>query len=797
MVSLLRVSHVQGAFRCPKMTLVAGEHKEEGHAAVVLKYLQKMGFRQTERLFKEEAHAAGVETLAFELRNEQDSSISNYLLFPQNAQQAGAANGGVPPAAAGPAGTPSAGLDHTAYGGAYEGLRRWIHNSLDAFRDEFMPILYPIAVHCILDMVSKGALSDARAFIAKFGSDHELEHGDELLRISSLTDASQVKENSLATAFRSTKYNVSMSAYSFQLLMGFLQDSSLIADSGNVLLLKIINQFINIRVLVNRPLPRALGAGSSGNVRDLGEDGPVTGLVGKFPGKHAAAGDKGASTSGAAGGSAKGAANDDDISFVNKEKISWGVHAVDPAVEAALHSRSKIESRLNEVLHGPLAHLKRSLLYSSLAAPQQSAGAGSKGAVAIPHPPPTAAETNAEIDRLRNLARRAALSSSGLPSICFYTLQNTRGHVTSVEFSPMSTLMATGNAESFIDVWSLNHEPLRALRASTDLASIDLTDFDSLEPMREAEGSLTKRLIGHCGPVYATRFLNPDGDRFLISVSQDASARLWSLDTFTCVAIYKSHTYPIWDVDVAPLGAGPYFVTASADRTARLWSTDRSQPLRVFAGHLSDVECVRFHPNANYIVTGSADKTIRMWDIQSGGCVRIFTGHTRAISALKISPDGRILVSADRSGLVKAWDIAEGRLIRNCRASKGTSEAPLHPAMTLAAHGSFSAGGSGNGSGANSEIHAVGKGSPIYTLDFDRDGRILATGGADQVVRLWDFGKITSASSAPGVNLALLAPIEEHLGLLASYPTKSTPIQKVQFTYRNVLLASGPFTPDA
>lgn len=34
---------------------------------------------------------------------------------------------------------------------------------------------------------------------------------------------------------------------------------------------------------------------------------------------------------------------------------------------------------------------------------------------------------------------------------------------------------------------------------------------------------------------------------------------------------------------------GHYFASASHDRTARLWSTDQPQPLRIFAGHVSDV----------------------------------------------------------------------------------------------------------------------------------------------------------------------------------------------------------------
>lgn len=36
--------------------------------------------------------------------------------------------------------------------------------------------------------------------------------------------------------------------------------------------------------------------------------------------------------------------------------------------------------------------------------------------------------------------------------------------------------------------------------------------------------------------------------------------------------------------------AGHYFASSSHDRTARIWCMDRIQPLRIMAGHLSDVD---------------------------------------------------------------------------------------------------------------------------------------------------------------------------------------------------------------
>jgi len=77
------------------------------------------------------------------------------------------------------------------------------------------------------------------------------------------------------------------------------------------------------------------------------------------------------------------------------------------------------------------------------------------------------------------------------------------------------------------------------------------------------------------------------------------TARLWSLETFSNLVVYKGHTYPVWDCDFSPFSF--YFATASHDRTARLWSSEHITPLRIFAGHMSDVDVcpaaclLRFH----------------------------------------------------------------------------------------------------------------------------------------------------------------------------------------------------------
>lgn len=104
--------------------------------------------------------------------------------------------------------------------------------------------------------------------------------------------------------------------------------------------------------------------------------------------------------------------------------------------------------------------------------------------------------------------------------------------------------------------------------------------------MDERSGEISRSLFGHSGPVYSVSFA-PDRT-LLLSCSEDSTIRLWSLQIWTCLVIYKGHMLPVWDVKFSPLGY--YFASCGNDRTARLWATDHYQPLRIFTGHFSDVD---------------------------------------------------------------------------------------------------------------------------------------------------------------------------------------------------------------
>lgn len=368
-----------------------------------------------------------------------------------------------------------------------------------------------------------------------------------------------------------------------------------------------------------------------------------------------------------------------------------------------------------------------------------------EGTSNIPMPPVNEKTVLELVENLRDLVSRTSLNPT-LPSCCFYTWHNTWDSLTCSSISKNYEIVAGGFSDSVVRVCSLTKENLKSVTPRAGMTAEDISQLtmEQIMVMKEKEGSATKKLVGHSGPVYGTSFSNDD--RFLLSCSEDQTVRLWSLDTFTSLCCYRGHGYPVWDVDFGPEGV--YFATSSHDRTARLWSCEHIYPLRVFAGHFSDVETVKFHPNSCYLATGSSDKTVRLWDLAQGNCVRVFSGNN-PVQTLCFSPDGTKLATADDK-YVHLWDIASGEQLKKFSGHK----------------------------------------SLVTSLCFSAEGSILASGSLDCTIRLWDVLKQQE------LELERKRKKKSLDDLLLTLNTKRTPVFNVQFTRRNLLLGTGPFCPE-
>ncbi|CAH1758424.1 21207_t:CDS:10 [Entrophospora sp. SA101] len=493
--------------------------------------------------------------------------------------------------------------DPDIYKEQYSKLRKLIESSLDKFKGELQRALWPLFVHFYFDLVSKEF----------FKQDHEI-HLIEINKMTDITLPQHIQENEFAQNFRSKKYPVPMSKFSYEI---FILTEDIGLSHTNI------------------------GA-------------PVF--------------------------------SSQEVEEFNKQELQLGFMPMEPAF------RDEVEKRLKEEDERLRTQIENEMMTNSIPSLHQEfinkikkeQTIDSPPRSSVPLPPYKGADIQAQVDLVKDLTQRINLGPTSLPSVYFYAFYNTYISLNCLSISEDATLIAGGFAESYVKIWSLKHEKLRGLQG-------------------QKIGSDYKKLRGHSGPIFGLSF-NPD-NKYLLSCSEDNTARLWSTDLYTNLVCYRGHNSPIWDIQFSPYGF--YFATASNDRTARLWSCDHIYALRIFAGHISDVDTVKFHPNSKYIFTGSNDKSIRMWDVSSGSCFRIFSGHTGGVMCLAVSDDGRLLASSGNDKSIMLWDVGSGKCLKK-----------------LTGH---------------TEI--------VYSLDFSKESSILVSGSADKTIRIWDVLKGISVDS--------------------------------------------------
>lgn len=377
-------------------------------------------------------------------------------------------------------------------------------------------------------------------------------------------------------------------------------------------------------------------------------------------------------------------------------------------------------------------------------------------ATKAPLPPPKDSDKQDRLLAQREATQRRKLSAENLPSVCMYTIfnakeaQNTAALCSTI--SEDSSMVAVGFSNSTIRVWSLTPNNLKQLRPSHELEELDKESEDIWGQMYDEDNTFDNKLLcGHSGPVYGVSF--SPCRQLLLSCSEDNTIRLWSLQTWTNVCVYKGHCFPVWDVEFCPHGY--YFASCSYDRTARVWATEHHQPLRVFVGHASDVDIVKFHPSSNILATGSSDTTIMLWDTIDGSSLKTLTGHTARIVSMVFSIDGKFLISCGFDKKLIVWEHNVGHKL------------------------------------AEFELDT----ESMSSMAFSRCGTILSTGSLNDRVYLWNFTRLLDEIDTDDLSVCSAPKVYQNVRaiLLATYRTKTTALLELAFTRRNLLLAAGAF----
>ncbi|ESW27867.1 hypothetical protein PHAVU_003G239000 [Phaseolus vulgaris] len=331
-----------------------------------------------------------------------------------------------------------------------------------------------------------------------------------------------------------------------------------------------------------------------------------------------------------------------------------------------------------------------------------------------------------------------------IPSSCVTILEGHTSEVCACAWSPTGSLLASGSGDSTARIWTIaegrckpgsHNGPLSVLvlkhvRGKTNEKSKDVTtldwngegtllatgSYDGQARIWTTNGELKSTLSKHKGPIFSLKW-NKKGD-YLLTGSCDQTAIVWDVKAEEWKQQFEFHSGPTLDVDWRN---NVSFATSSTDNMIYVCKIGETRPIKTFAGHQGEVNCVKWDPTGSLLASCSDDITAKIWSMKQDTYLHDLKEHSKEIYTIRWSPTGPgtnnpnhklVLASASFDSTVKLWDVELGKLI-----------------YSLDGHR-----------------------HPVYSVAFSPNGEYLVSGSLDRSMHIWSLkeGKIVKTYTGNG-----------------------------------------------
>jgi WD40 repeat protein len=310
-------------------------------------------------------------------------------------------------------------------------------------------------------------------------------------------------------------------------------------------------------------------------------------------------------------------------------------------------------------------------------------------------------------------------------------------------FSPDGKFLASGGNQGLRiyevanskEAWGIkSKQAIRDVAWSRDGKSIAFAEGQEAVLCDARAGKESKRLRAPVGMVQSLVF-SGDGKKLAACAFPNNSIFVWDLPSGKRLGGEADHD-GVFLGRVAFGLEGQVVVSAGADGTVQRWEAATGKLLgRMHTGHPTQA-AVAWSGDGKVLIAGQADGSLSRFDPGNGKKQRTWPGHKEPVRAVALAPDNKVLASSG-TGSVVLWDVDTSKKL-------GQLPAGGLPVQRLC----FSPDGTHLAVADAQEIRLfeVKQGKELLKLSFaslslafSPDGKQLAAGGPNQVVRVWEL----------------------------------------------------------